>query len=101
MFTHNITMDSPPTVQAVTEHQRLRNIKNCKLYYSRHSHEVLKRKALKGMARGAIPRAKTCEALKISVVELMQAWHRYTETNSIVENREERFKALINRYALS
>lgn len=84
-----------------TEHQRMRNIRNCRLYYERHAHSVLKRKALNGMARGSIPRAKTCEALKISVVELMQAWHRYIETNSILENREEKFKALMSRYALS
>jgi hypothetical protein len=79
----------------------MRNIRNCRLYYERHAHSVLKRKALNGMARGSIPRAKTCEALKISVVELMQAWHRYIETNSILENREEKFKALMSRYALS
>ena len=100
MFTHNITMDSPPTVQAVTEHQRLRNIKNCKLYYSRHSHEVLKRKALRGMARGAVPRAATCEALKISVVELMHAWSEYMKNNTPLESKEEKLKALISRYAL-
>ena len=100
MFTHNITMDSPPTVQAVTEHQRLRNMKNCKLYYERHAHSVLKRKALKGMTRGSIPRAKTCESLKISVVELMAAWSEYMKNNTPLESKEEKLKALISRYAL-
>ena len=79
----------------------MRNIRNCRLYYERHAHSVLKRKALNGMARGSIPRAKTCEALKISVVELMHAWSDYIKNNIPLESREERFKALINRYALS
>jgi hypothetical protein len=94
IFTHIITMDS-------TEHQRMRNIKNCKLYYERHADEVLKRKALNGMARGSIPRAKTCEVLKISVVELMRAWSEYMKNNTPSESREEKFKALMSRYALS
>ena len=53
------------------------------------------------MARGAIPRAKTCEALQISVVELMRAWSNNMNNNTPLESREEKFKALMSRYALS
>ena len=87
-------MDSTPW----TEHQRQRNIRNCRLYYERHGRTVLKRKALKGMARGAIPRAKTCEALEINVVELMGAWLDYIKNNNPQESRKEKFKALVSHY---
>ena len=81
----------------------MRNIKNCRLYYERHAGSVLKRKALKGMARGSVPRAKTCEQLKISGMDLMRAWQEYIEhTNApLDESREEKFKELMSRYTLS
>ena len=83
-------------------HQRERNIKNCKLYYERHAHEVLKRKALRGVTKGAVPRAKTCTELKISVVELMLAWQTYTASNPVtLEERSAKFQDLLSRYALS
>eukprot|EP00966_Prymnesium_polylepis_P159312 3681943-Prymnesium_polylepis.1 len=81
------------------DHQRLRNIKNCALYYERHKHEFLKRKLLRGIRKGgSVPYRQSCQRFGISVAEVIEAYQYYSANNSPSDRSRERYQKLLRMW---
>ena len=79
--------------------QRERNVRNCRLYYQRHTEQFLKHKVLGNVRRvGSVPMRGACGRLGIRAGDVVKAYTMYCADNAPSEQSRRRYEKLLGSW---